>query len=613
MIWLIVLLGAVLPFVSGSQLAFYNFDEGTGTNATDQFYSNKNLTFFGSGLSWVAGKYGYGINSTGVSTYLNWTVAPNFSYPLFTVEMWIKKDTAWQTTETIFTYSGVNKGIILQKATYMTCYMGNGADFNQKIEMTGNIPIGSWQHIACVKNSTGLSIYLNGILNASLTTADTPSYSLLINTRLLYDADLSGFNGSIDEFKFWDEARTQAQIQNDMQSSLNIDNCTSFSNLLFNISLYDEDAQTLLNGTVQNTSIKVSIELINSTGLQLSNYSYNFNQVNPVVLCSQSVADSSNYTLNGIIEYSSSGRFTEYYYFQNYSFNSLDNLIYLYDLSTTTGQIFKIIYKDTNFVPVTGALINLQRRYIDEGKYKTVEQPKTGAEGYTIGHLVTNDVVYNIIVMKNGVVLATFEDVVAECQTPSLSTCQINLNSYGTSSIPSGFSNINDVTYDLDYNATSRVVDLTYAITSGVSATVILNVSLYDSLGTTLICADSLSASGGDLSCNIPTTFGNGTAIIKVYKNGKEIANAVVKLKNDSRDIYGNNIILLAMIFFLVIVGIGASSDSPMIMGITIILGAVCLVALNILYSPSIIGAGATILWFIIVVVIVMIKGGRKE
>jgi hypothetical protein len=71
-------------------------------------------------------------------------------------------------------------------------------------------------------------------------------------------------------------------------------------------------------------------------------------------------------------------------------------------------------------------------------------------------------------------------------------------------------------------------------------------------------------------------------------------------------------LIFLALIIFLVLIGIGASSDNPMVMGIMIILGSIVMVGLNLIYSPSLFGVGATILWFIICIVLALIKGANR-
>ncbi len=58
--------------------------------------------------------------------------------------------------------------------------------------------------------------------------------------------------------------------------------------------------------------------------------------------------------------------------------------------------------------------------------------------------------------------------------------------------------------------------------------------------------------------------------------------------------------------------GMGAS-DNPMISGIFLILGVFLLVGLNLVYSTSWIGVGATILWFVVAVLIIIIKGGSRR
>jgi O-antigen ligase len=86
-----------------------------------------------------------------------------------------------------------------------------------------------------------------------------------------------------------------------------------------------------------------------------------------------------------------------------------------------------------------------------------------------------------------------------------------------------------------------------------------------------------------------------------------------MSLKEKPATIYGHNVIFLAMVIFLIFLGIGAGSDSPTFFGIVIILGSFVLVGLNLLYTPSLSGMGSTVLWFIICVALVLVKGSYKE
>jgi len=96
----------------------------------------------------------------------------------------------------------------------------------------------------------------------------------------------------------------------------------------------------------------------------------------------KSPLNSSVYRVDGVIQYDSVNRFQEFYNFQNYILNNAtDNFtVGLYNLNDSNGEEFTITYKDANFVPVSNALVNIQRKYIDEGLFKTIEIPKTSAK-----------------------------------------------------------------------------------------------------------------------------------------------------------------------------------------------------------------------------------------
>jgi len=415
-------------------------------------------------------------------------------------------------------------------------------------------------------------------------------------------------------FELSDSSTYSTSSHNQSVLSLNIDNCSTYNYTLFNITLRDEEDQSKLTGGTQNTSIKLEFTISTSDNIVMTNYSTFFNLTNPAAVCLENSLNQSTLRLDGIIEYSSLERFTEFYHFQNYSLDeSATHInISLYNLNSSDGQEFKITYKDSNFVPIEGAILDIQRKYVDEGVFKTTERPKTGTEGYTMGHLVINDVIYNIIVYKEGVILASFNDIVADCQNPALSSCTINLNSYGSSVLPESFATANDISFTLTYNKTTREIDSIFTILSGATSSINLDVNLFDSLGETSVCNDTLYASGGAVSCIVPLSFGNSTVIAKLNKNGDLIGQSVIRITPDPSDIYGNNLIYIALIAFVTLIGIGIS-DNPMMMGIMLMVGVFVLVGLNLIYTPAIVGVGATILWFIVAVAIILIKGSNRQ
>lgn len=408
---------------------------------------------------------------------------------------------------------------------------------------------------------------------------------------------------------------TNSTEHNQTVRVLGADDCSVYTYQAFNFSMFDEGNELFLKAG-NKTSMKISLNFQSLTGgRNFLNYSHYYNDVNPAKVCLQNPLNESQYRLDGVIEYSSLDRFIEFYHIQNYTLsNDSNNATFsLFNLNDSQGTEFKIVYKDANFVPISGAILQIQRKYLDSGVFKTIERPKTGTEGYTIGHLVRNDAIYNIIVLKEGKILATFTDVVADCQNPALFSCQINLNTFGSSNFPQDFRNADDLSFTLTFNSTTRIVTSIFTIPSGVPDTILLNVTLFDRLGNTSVCSNSLFSSGGQLACTVPGSFGNATIVAKIFKGGDFIGQAIIKIKQSPIDIWGSNVILIAMLFFLVIIGIGASSDSPMLFGIMLALGSIVLVSLNLIYTPSIVGVGATILWFIIAIVLILIKGSGRS
>jgi len=403
--------------------------------------------------------------------------------------------------------------------------------------------------------------------------------------------------------------------QNQTILDLSIDNCSTNTFVIFNFTMVDEDTQALLNGITDNTMMDIDLVLTSlANGFLPLNYSGQYNQTNPAAVCTNVDFGSSNFRTDALVEYSATNRFIEYYNIQNYILTNTTGYqnITLYNLNSTKGTEFKITYKDSNFNLVPGAIIQIQRKYISEGIFKTVEIPKIGSAGYTIAHLIRNDAIYNLVILKDGVILDSFNNIVADCQNPSLSECTININSFSSGISPESFSDIGDFSASLTYNQSTRIITSNFVIPSGVSTVTTLNVTLLDGLGTTIVCTDSLNAAGGTLTCTIPISFGNSTVIAQIYSGGELKVQRTVRLAEDPSAIYGSSLVFLGLIIVLLIIGMSIT-ENPMIMGIMLIFGVIILVALNLVNSYGWIGPGATILWLVVAIIIVLIKGSNRQ
>jgi len=383
---------------------------------------------------------------------------------------------------------------------------------------------------------------------------------------------------------------------------------------LYNLSLVDEITQVKINEASHNSSIKVDLNLYDSGRTRIVKHYYaEFKQTNPVTFCiDNNLSSGEKYSLDLQIQYAATNYSTEIYNIYNFNLNSssLNQNITLYDLPTANAQNFKLLVRDTSYLPIEGALIEIQRKYIENGTFLITEIPKTDAEGLTSASLQLNDVIYKFNIYDAGVLVSSFDNVLAICQTPLVSTCIIDFNAILTGIDIPNYEDNNGFNFTLGYNSTTKTVTSTFLISSGEPSTILLEVIREDSLGTA-VCQDTLISASGTLSCVIPVSFGNSTVLAKVYRNGIEQGRGNIKLDQKSSDIFGPILVILSLFVMLTLVGIGIS-DNPIISGVFLFVGVLLLFAMNLVSNSGFIGATSTFLFLGIAIILIIIKAGRR-
>jgi len=193
-----------------SLITYLDFDENTGTIAYDKI-GNNNLIING---NWTEGKYDSGVyyNGTGGGEFNS---IEGFNVQNFTIEVWVNF-TSLTAPETLFGYSGTGKGILMQVGgDKLRCYLGDGSDFNLYAEFS-TIGLNEWHHIACSYNGTGVTVFYDGNYEDSSNEVITIDYSGITEAYLGRSIGGNTINGVIDEFKFWNESRSESEIQDDM-------------------------------------------------------------------------------------------------------------------------------------------------------------------------------------------------------------------------------------------------------------------------------------------------------------------------------------------------------------------------------------------------------------
>lgn len=417
---------------------------------------------------------------------------------------------------------------------------------------------------------------------------------------------------------FWEvdygnqEANTTTSTQH--INAFDIDNCTTNTITIYNFTLADEETRLNLTGSNDVTLAKLELNITSYSGsTEVITYNKTYSQINPFRVCLNNTLINENYNIDVLIEYSATGYSTEFYNIQNETFN-LTNLaqnITLYDLNSSDAQEFLLVVRDSSFLAVEDALVEVHRKYVDLGAFRIVEIPKTDENGKTVADLVVDDVIYKFIIKKFGETIQIFDNVKAVCQNPTLETCTIDFNAFATAINVPDYTGGEDFNFTLGYNNNTRVISSDFLIPSGSASWITLNVSQTDALGTS-ICVDSLTSSTGTLTCTLPNSIGNSTVVARLYKDGSYQAGGSFGVRQSPADIYGSIQIILALFIFLTLIGAGLS-DNPIFTVLFFMVGVILLFSLNLVASNGFYGATATVLWLFIAIIIVLVKAGRRN
>lgn len=327
---------------------------------------------------------------------------------------------------------------------------------------------------------------------------------------------------------YWDISTTEWEQNStkNNQTILNfgIDNCTSFTNKIISLTLRDEELQT----TIANGTIEIAVNIFSQDrSILILNISDSYFNINPTEIClNVNLSEGSKYLLDSVIRYEATNYANEYYNIVGLELTNDTELqnISLFDLNSSDSTEFHLTFKGEDFLPVEDALVFIERQYIAENTFKTVELPKTDANGQTVLHLVRNEVVYNIIVIKDNLVLGSFNNIIAFCQDFTIGSCTINLNAISNESGIFNYDNEVGIIYNSipDYDTTSRIVSFSFVSTDGTEKSVFMNVERRDIFGNRSVCNNTVTSSGGTLSCTVGEEIDDTTLFTMISIDGEE-------------------------------------------------------------------------------------------
>jgi len=202
----------------GGPVGYWKFDEGSGLKARDDSGNNNDGII--SGATWTDGKYGGAIQFDGVNDYvlISGKGSLNFTGNI-TLSSWVKMKAVPATYGNI--YSSASENLTpYKRVQYAVNSSGRVSYWNGSIYLLNYyLPIDQWVNLTISISGTNLSFYVNGVLTDSKTVSvpDTVSQNPIIGSTT---SGVERFNGSIDEVKVYNYARTADDIRTDYQAGM---------------------------------------------------------------------------------------------------------------------------------------------------------------------------------------------------------------------------------------------------------------------------------------------------------------------------------------------------------------------------------------------------------
>lgn len=423
------------------------------------------------------------------------------------------------------------------------------------------------------------------------TTSDSKQYKLINTVNIPFIPAITNKNFyweiTFDNMPFNSSTRTQTI------NKISIDNCTSYTNLLYNFTFYDQENLSRINSTLD---LNINIAPYGTSNYFL-NFSNSFTLTQDKKICLSIPLNNSIYSIYITAGYQGSGYVKQFYFLDNGTLtNATDKEVKLYDLLLTSSTSFLVSYKDEAGNPVPDAIIHVWRYYIGEGLYREVENGKLDSTSSTHLHLTEEDVIYYFTVTYKNQMIYTSPSYNAICLS---SPCNIVLSaSTPYTPFSTSWYYVGDTYISAYSNKSARMVYVNF-ISNSVHDFNITLVTINDG-NKQIINSTSLISSAGTLSFYVPYPYGNQTFYVDTYIDNTLVKSFSLDLSTSAKDLFGSFglFLIILMIASLILI---ASSDGVLAI-IFAIIGLIIAVTLYILDMGwitliSIIIAGGLIAW----------------
>ncbi len=357
----------------------------------------------------------------------------------------------------------------------------------------------------------------NGTIHTGATIANTGGNFFDISKTITLEQGVSGFTSENRTFLFnvTTVNETSGELSNFISSEstqlvneISFGSCAGTLNIsMLNFTMVNEISGIELNASDNATTFQATFNIgVNPDNL-LKNFTINEQMVNKSRFNFCTSVSTNVFTIDMEAFYTAEGFAEKNYFLEGATLTNTSNLINLSMIADSVGVEFFIDVEQDLF-PLTNAIINIQKFFVGEGVFRTVEIDKTDNDGKITAFLDLNKA-YNFAITKDNKLLAIIEKT-AICEA---APCTILLSITGdTVDVYAGFSEAfaTNVLYNLTFNGGTKQVLFEFIDTTGLATSFRMDVIKSSSNSTgQIINTQTLFTSAGSMTFDASNESGN--------------------------------------------------------------------------------------------------------
>jgi hypothetical protein len=387
-----------------------------------------------------------------------------------------------------------------------------------------------------------------------------PSYNGIINYTLTLQHGTELFNRS---FKF-----------NATLYQISFINCSNTGNVTLAAYIFDEQRPTVpLNATMEAEFVYWS-----TNASKTKNYTVTLDHNFVYYICL--VPGNVTIQADTYLKYSTENGFTHRYYLFNQTFNNASKVnLSIYNFNTTTGisELLITVRESSTYNYFSNVVGKLQRKYVGEGVWRTVQMDKSGTFGTILFNIEEVIAEYRIIFSDTNKNTLKVADNLKFVCTSGLCEITYTLSPYEAEEETS------DIETSVSYDNSTSIITVLWGRDSGVNTNVRTLITKPSYTGITSICDTSQSGASGAVQCNV--TGYSGNVLYTFYENGEEVESKFITLQETGLmdKIGGKEGAFWTVMILLVVMGVGLYS--PVATVISTIIGLVIVYFLGV-FTP---------------------------